>query len=170
MVFLTLAWIVLHDLVIGRAIATSRWFVLALVLVWLISFVLTSLHGHRLPGARKRLHARRQRIQRPKSENARPAHRRAVAVAGMLLLIMVVGAGIQVYLGVARFFNLGGPGTPTPSCRWTLDNQGTVTCVSHATFIAAGAGLQRFASGIALFFYAFILVLIADAATLTDLI
>lgn len=38
----------------------------------------------------------------------------------------------------------GGPGASLPGCPYVLDDHGASTCVSHATYLRAGAGVQRF--------------------------
>lgn len=48
----------------------------------------------------------------------------------------------------------GGPSSARHGCPYTLDNHGTYTCVSKQTYEHAGAGEQRFASGILLGFFA----------------
>jgi hypothetical protein len=53
------------------------------------------------------------------------------------------------------FWNQGNPAPPTSGCPWPLDNHGSITCVSHSVYVAAGTGLQRFAAGIILGFFAF---------------
>jgi hypothetical protein len=53
------------------------------------------------------------------------------------------------------FWNEGNPAPPTSGCPWPLDSHGTITCVSHSVYVAAGTGLQRFAGGIILGFFAF---------------
>ena len=49
----------------------------------------------------------------------------------------------------------GNPAAGTPSCPWPLDDHGSVTCVSHAAYLSAGAGVQRFAAGILMAFFVF---------------
>ncbi len=47
----------------------------------------------------------------------------------------------------------GNPTTGTPGCPWALEDHGTVTCVSHATYERAGAAGERFAGGVLLGFF-----------------
>jgi hypothetical protein len=57
-------------------------------------------------------------------------------------------AWLAAMIAAIPWFPRGGPGDPIPGCRWTLDNHGAITCVSHATYLHAGAAVQRFAAGI----------------------
>jgi hypothetical protein len=52
-------------------------------------------------------------------------------------------------------WNEGDPAPPTSGCPWPLDSHGSITCVSHPVYVAAGTGLQRFAAGVILGFFAF---------------
>jgi hypothetical protein len=47
----------------------------------------------------------------------------------------------------------GSPTTGTPGCPWPLEDHGTVTCVSHATYQRAGAASERFAAGVIMGFF-----------------
>jgi hypothetical protein len=48
----------------------------------------------------------------------------------------------------------GGPAGARGGCAYRLNNHGSYTCVSRQTYEHAGAGEQRFASGIMLGFFA----------------
>jgi hypothetical protein len=47
----------------------------------------------------------------------------------------------------------GSPTTGTPGCPWALEDHGTITCVSHATYQRAGAAAERFAAGVTMGFF-----------------
>jgi hypothetical protein len=49
---------------------------------------------------------------------------------------------------------LGNPASPAPGCPYRLVSHGASTCVSHSTYLAAGAGGQRLAAGILGAFFA----------------
>ncbi len=53
----------------------------------------------------------------------------------------------------------GGPAVPTATCRWPLVDHGLTTCVSHATYLEAGAALQRLVAGVLMGFFAMHLLL-----------
>jgi hypothetical protein len=74
----------------------------------------------------------------------------AIALAG--------GGMVQGFLAARQWFGRGGPGRPGPNCPWPLTNHGVYTCVDHSTYLAAGAGVQRFSAGVALLFFVVILL------------
>jgi hypothetical protein len=45
--------------------------------------------------------------------------------------------------------------TDNPSCPYMIDNQGSVTCISKATYLLAEAAQQRLVAGVMLVFFAF---------------
>jgi hypothetical protein len=47
----------------------------------------------------------------------------------------------------------GGPTHGTPGCSWVLESHGAITCVSHTSYLRAGAAVQRFAAGVLACFY-----------------
>jgi hypothetical protein len=47
----------------------------------------------------------------------------------------------------------GSPTSGTPGCAWALEDHGTITCVSHATYQRAGAAVERFAAGVIMGFF-----------------
>jgi hypothetical protein len=47
----------------------------------------------------------------------------------------------------------GSPTTGTPGCPWALEDHGTITCVSHATYERAGVAGERFAAGVIMGFF-----------------
>jgi hypothetical protein len=65
---------------------------------------------------------------------------------------------VQGLLAARQWFGRGGPGRPSQNCPWPLTNHGVSTCVDHSTYLAAGAGVQRFTTGIALLFFVAILL------------
>ena len=58
-------------------------------------------------------------------------------------------AGVTAFPSISN----GGPSPATPTCPWPLSDHGVTTCVSHATYLHAEAGLQRFAAGILMGFF-----------------
>jgi hypothetical protein len=56
--------------------------------------------------------------------------------------------------GMTAFPDLShGNPTHSPLCRWPLENHGTITCVSHAAYRAAGAAEVRAGSGVLMGFF-----------------
>jgi hypothetical protein len=64
---------------------------------------------------------------------------------------IIVGwlAGLTSFLALPH----GNPSAPVPGCQWPLNSHGAVTCVSHTAYLAAGAAVQRGASGVLAFFF-----------------
>lgn len=153
------AVVIIHDLVVGRAVGASRWAAIILVVIGIGQLGLWFGYGGRFHPGRK---GRPRRVHRTISPPF-PTTPAGVACA-VLLSLVIVGGFVQAYLAfrspIVRF---GGPSGPTPSCRWPLDNHGTVTCVSHAAYISAVTEVQRFVLGVAMPFYGFFVMLMADA-------
>jgi hypothetical protein len=76
------------------------------------------------------------------------SNRAGYALTAVIVLVWLAGATAAL-----PWFSRGTPGDPIPGCRWTLDNHGAITCVSHATYLHAEAALQRFVAGVFAFFY-----------------
>jgi hypothetical protein len=68
---------------------------------------------------------------------------------------VVLLAFISAFSAVPAIYDGGPatPGQPGSHCRWPLDNHGTISCVSHARYLAAGAGAQRFVLSVLFVFY-----------------
>ncbi len=47
----------------------------------------------------------------------------------------------------------GSPTSGMPGCPWPLEDHGTITCVSHAAYLQAGAAVERFAAGVIMGFF-----------------
>jgi hypothetical protein len=74
-------------------------------------------------------------------------------------LIALAGGGmVQGLLAAHQWFGRGGPGRPSQNCPWPITDHGSTTCVAHSTYLAAGAGVQRFTAGVALLFFFVILL------------
>ena len=67
----------------------------------------------------------------------------------VLFLLGWVSAITAIYLIVG-----GNPAGAGNGCAYRLDDHGVYSCVSRTTYLRAGAGVQRFAAGILLGFYA----------------
>lgn len=65
--------------------------------------------------------------------------------------LAIVGwlSGMTAFAAVSN----GGPAGAAPGCPYRLQNHGTYTCVSKHAYEHAGAGEQRIASGVLLFFF-----------------
>jgi hypothetical protein len=63
---------------------------------------------------------------------------------------LLVLAGLGWLAAAAAFPSLihGGPASPIPDCRYPLVNHGSYRCVSHETYVHAGAAEQRFFAAI----------------------
>jgi hypothetical protein len=74
-----------------------------------------------------------------------------LAPANALLAVAMLGW----LTGMLTFPSLrsGGPTSPAAGCPYRLENHGSFTCVSRATYIHVGAAEQRFAAAILLFFF-----------------
>lgn len=62
--------------------------------------------------------------------------------------------GMLVAMTAWPLFPHGGPAPARPGCAYPLENHGAITCVSHAAYVRAGAGEQRFVAGILAGFFA----------------
>jgi len=154
----TLAGLIIHDLLVGRAVGALRGPAVALIVLAIGQLGLwVGYRGRWIPGHQGRPQERRRTLSPPF-----PTTRAGVAGA-VVLSVVVLGGFVQAYLAYrSPVMRLGGPGTATSSCRWALDNHGTVTCVSHAAYISAVTEVQRFVLGIAMAFYGFFGLLMAD--------
>jgi len=72
-------------------------------------------------------------------------------VAAVVLALAILGwlSAVTAF----PFITGGGPADPGGGCLYRLAEHGTYSCVSRTTYEHAGAGVQRFASGILLAFY-----------------
>jgi hypothetical protein len=66
---------------------------------------------------------------------------------GNLLIGLFVLAWIAAITAFPDLLH-GNPVSALPGCRWPLANHGAVSCVSRATYLRAGAAVQRFAAAI----------------------
>jgi hypothetical protein len=82
----------------------------------------------------------------------------ASQVALVILFYLAVFQGQRAFSSASS--NEGNPVGPTSTCRWPLENHGSITCVSHAAYVAAGTSLQRGAAGVILGFFAFQLAIL----------
>jgi hypothetical protein len=64
-----------------------------------------------------------------------------------------VGFWLLAFTAILPWISRGGPGASLPGCPYVLDDHGAKTCVSHATYLHAGAADQRFAAGLLTFFF-----------------
>ena len=80
---------------------------------------------------------------------------RVYALQVVMLAIFYLAIFQAQSVSSSPFWNEGNPAPPTSVCPWPLDNHGSISCVSHSVYVAAGTGLQRFAAGIILGFFAF---------------
>jgi len=69
-------------------------------------------------------------------------------------LFAVLMAGWLAALTAFPALTRGDPVAATPGCPWPLNDHGTITCVSHATYQQVGVAGERFASGILFCFFA----------------
>jgi hypothetical protein len=159
-----LASIIAHDLVIGRAISTARSVVATLVVIGVVQLGLWIWWGRRRSPERGRHRWASRRGINPPFPTTRPGR-----ILAVVLLLVMVGAVVQAYLvATGPITSIGGPGSPTASCRWPLDNHGLVTCVTHTTYVSAVAEVQRFVTTVIMGFDVFLIVLSADAILALD--
>ena len=92
------------------------------------------------------------RAQRAMSARAFFFNTLPMRIAGPLLALAFLGWLSAMFAFSA--LSQGGPDSPAPGCPYRLSNHGSFTCVSKARYDNAGAGEQRFASGILLAFFA----------------
>jgi hypothetical protein len=68
---------------------------------------------------------------------------------------LLCGAYLGMLAAITAFPSLsqGSPTSGTTGWPWPLEDHGAVTCVSHATYLRAGAAGERFAAGIIMGFF-----------------
>ena len=67
-------------------------------------------------------------------------------------VMAVVAVGVLAFGTAFLFLGKGGPDPATRSC-WPLDSHGVITCVSHSTYLRAGAAQERSVAGILMVFF-----------------
>jgi hypothetical protein len=142
--------LIVHDTASQRPISIADYVTVVVVLSAVSQFVI--LIGSQRMATRKSLVLSNQPIPLGLSLNRveRWFLCGAIALAG--------GGMVQGVLAARQWFGRGGPGRPRPNCPWPLTNHGVSTCVDRSTYLAAGAGVQRFTAGVALLFFVVILL------------
>jgi hypothetical protein len=151
----TVAFVILMADLIGEQPLTGLGFVLipaipllAVGQIWMI----VTMNSRRTPRPKGLLGKRISRsIYRPRDNGATffgGLSRRGgnVVMAGFVLAWLLAMTAVP-------WITNGNPASGTPRCPWQLDNRDVFTCVSHHTYLSAGASEQRFLTGILMGFY-----------------